>query len=120
MTELKEYRRVKMAYAYVLVTAGKILDLLPINVTDEPPKKKENTMNTPKEKKEERKSQKETASRLCTKCKEYKPGAEFYGKGYCKACVKTYNARRTYDKKRDKKENEGKELIRQDFFKKGT
>ncbi len=88
MTELEEYRRVKMAYAYVLVTAGKILDLLPINVTDEPPKKRENTMNTPKEKKEEREILKEPTSRFCTKCKEYKPGTEFYRKGYWKACVK--------------------------------
>ena len=66
-------------------------------------------MNTPKEKKEERMSQKEIASRLCTKCKEYKPGTEFYRKGDCKACVKIYNAQRAYDKK-----------IRRELFKKAA
>ncbi len=88
-----------MAYAYVLVTAGKILDLLPINVTDEPQKKREDTKNTPKDK----------VSRICSLCKEYKAGTEFYRKGYCKACVKIYNAQRAYDKK-----------IRRELFKKAA
>ncbi len=77
-----------MAYAYVLVTAGKILDLLPINVTDEPPKKKEDRKPVLPQKREEGDSHKEPVSRICTKCKDYKPGIEFYGKGYRKACVK--------------------------------
>ncbi len=98
-----------MAYAYVLVTAGKILDLLPINVTDEPPKPKKKEDRTPvlAQKREEGDIPKAPVSRLCTKCKEIKAGTEFYRKGYCKACVKIYNARRAYDKK-----------IRRELFKK--
>ncbi len=97
----------KMAYAYVLVTAGKILDLLPINVTDEPPKKKEDRKPVLAQKREEGDLPKEPVSRLCTKCKEIKAGTEFYRKGYCKACVKIYNARTAYDK-----------TIRRELFKK--
>ncbi len=97
-----------MAYAYVLVTAGKILDLLPINVTDEPQKKREDSRNTPKD----------IVSRICSLCKEYKAGTEFYGKGYCKGCNKIYNQWRKYDKMRVKKENEDKVKIRREFFKK--
>ncbi len=67
-----------MAYAYVLVTAGKILDLLPIHLTDKPkkPKKKKEREPVLAQKREEGDIPKEPVSRLCTKFKEIKAGTE--------------------------------------------
>ena len=62
-----------MAYAYVIVIAGKILEFLPIHVTDEEPKRN-------------REEQLEQKDRVCSICEVTKPQAEFYNiKGfYCK------------------------------------
>ena len=101
-----------MAYAYVIVTAGKILDFLPINVTEDEPKKKEK--GDPKAKSDPM----EFVSRICTKCKDYKPGTAFYSKsGYCKGCCKIYSQWRKYDKSRVKTENEDKKQLQDSFFK---
>ena len=99
-----------MAYAYVIVTAGKILDFLPINVTEDEPIK--NKKGDPKANSEPM----EFVSRICTKCKDYKPGTAFYSKyGYCKGCCKIYSQWRKYDKSRVKLKMKTKNNYRTHF-----
>ena len=100
----------EMAHAYVILTAGKILDVLPINVMEDKPKKKQ---------KMEKKESKHITGGTCFMCKEDKPSSDFYHQNaYCKLCNSIYQKWRRYDKKREKTDKENKDHIKDEFIQK--
>ena len=109
-----------MAYAYVMLTAGKLLDLFPVQLVEEKKTKKEPKRAGKKGPKVVEKDNPEELkeSRICFMCKEEKPNREIGQHSYCKPCRGIYRKWYAYDKKREKTEGEDKKQIKEGFIKK--
>ena len=109
-----------MAQAYVILTAGKVLGLVPITLLNYT--NRENTPKTVKKQESDEDKQKvEQPKRKvpmkCSMCKDRIPDC-FRKWSYCKVCQRFYQRWRTYDKKREKAENEDKKQIKKEYIEK--
>ena len=109
-----------MAQAYLILTAEKVLGLVPI--TSMKYLDRENTPKTVKKQESDEDKQKvEQPKRKipmkCSMCKDRITDC-FRKRSYCKVCQRFYQRWRTYDKKREKAENEDKNQIKKEYIEK--
>ena len=107
-----------MECAYIIVTAGKILDFVPVSVIQRKTDRK-GEPDKQSDRADQNKEVPKTETLMCPMCKGKKPSTEFYPKNaYCKLCGRFYQRWRKYDKKREKIEGEDKTQIKKEYIEK--